>query len=576
MRNMQSTNGGGRLRVPGHKPRAGVPPAALLGAVLLLAVLTGCQNPMQQNEPPTEGRTGTLSLTIERQGVGRTILPDWPENVAKFRLDFEPSNDCDTVNDPKPDLIWRYNPVDGEVSGTVADIPAGLWDLSVTAYVPYGSSYRPIAEGRVEDSFRIYADEETLAGVTLRPLRDGVGTFRWNISIPDGLNLDEGWMEISDADENQAAPERLYFEGGTPTIDLADERPMPAGQYRVVVMLRGDLGETGTSAAMRIYRYMESRFIHEFTLDCFLNDPLPESVAVSPATASVYQGQTHQFGATVSPAWAPQLVTWTIEPGTAGTISGTGYFTLSATATGTVTVRATAAGTDVYGTATVTVIPTPTWAIELDAPATHAFDALTEGYTADEVEALLVTVENTGNQATGELSVALSGDNPDAFTLTGSPIDSIAVGETGTFTVRPALGLAVGTHTATVTVSGDNDISESFDVTFTVNPVPTGTGGITVGLRDFVNAAGGLDISGIPDGIVSRAGGVTLTLDPEGANVQSVTWMQGTTPLYPDPDNENSIALGADRLTLGTNSVTLVVEIDGNAYGRSITFRVVE
>jgi len=330
--------------------------------------------------------------------------------------------------------------------------------------------------------------------------------------------------------------------------------------------------------------------------------PTPTDVNVTPPTAEVGQGQTRQFNAAVLPSDASQTVNWAVDyPAHGATVEG-GLLTVPpAVPAGTeLTVRATAAGTQVSGYATVTVTeaetlpdcefcgdegchvcdPTPAWAINLDAPATHTFPALTENYTADDRTALDVIVTNMGNQPTGELSVTVSvtgTTSPNAFTVTGSPIASIAVGGTpATFTVRPNTGLAVGTHTATVTVSGDNDISESFDVTFTVNPVPTGTGGITVGLRDFVNAAGGLDISGIPDGIVSRAGGVTLTLDPEGANVQSVTWMQGTTPLYPDPDNENSIALGADRLTLGTNSVTLVVEIDGNAYGRSITFRVVE
>ena len=88
-------------------------------------------------------------------------------------------------------------------------------------------------------------------------------------------------------------------------------------------------------------------------------------------------------------------------------------------------------------------------------------------------DALTVTVTNTGNQATGPLTVALSGTESGSFTLNPTTgLNSIAVGDTATFAVTPNTGLDAKTHTATVTVSSEThpSITATFDVSFTVNP----------------------------------------------------------------------------------------------------------
>lgn len=123
-----------------------------------------------------------------------------------------------------------------------------------------------------------------------------------------------------------------------------------------------------------------------------------------------------------------------------------------------------------------------THSVSLSQTGTYTFSAATVGYEAAP-DALSVTVTNTGNQPTGALTVALSGNNASNFTLSKTSIDSIAAAGTDTFTVQPNTGLSAGTYTATVTVSGGNEISANFDVTFTVNnvtppsPSPSGGGG---------------------------------------------------------------------------------------------------
>jgi hypothetical protein len=115
----------------------------------------------------------------------------------------------------------------------------------------------------------------------------------------------------------------------------------------------------------------------------------------------------------------------------------------------------------------VTTDDEPDWRVSLSKTGTHDFGKVSSNYTPQDV--LAVTVYNQGNQSTGDLMVTLSGANAAGFTLSKDSIDSIAVGGSDIFTVVPKDELAVGTYTATVTVScGDTIINESFTVSFEV------------------------------------------------------------------------------------------------------------
>lgn len=110
---------------------------------------------------------------------------------------------------------------------------------------------------------------------------------------------------------------------------------------------------------------------------------------------------------------------------------------------------------------------------------TYAFPALQYGYTA--VSPFAVTVTNTGSQATGTLRVECS--NESAFEVTPASISSISENKTATFQVRPKLGLPVGSHSGTVTVT-NGTVSQSFRVSLEVTaaekvktPVITPSGG---------------------------------------------------------------------------------------------------
>lgn len=108
------------------------------------------------------------------------------------------------------------------------------------------------------------------------------------------------------------------------------------------------------------------------------------------------------------------------------------------------------------------------YAVSLSETGTYTFPGVTVGYTEQAVRE--INVHNNGNQSTGALNIALSGRDSTSFVLSKDSVNDIAADSSNVFTVAPKTGLEAGTYTATVTVSGNNGISESFHVTFTVNP----------------------------------------------------------------------------------------------------------
>ncbi|MDR0699155.1 MAG: MBG domain-containing protein, partial [Tannerella sp.] len=110
-------------------------------------------------------------------------------------------------------------------------------------------------------------------------------------------------------------------------------------------------------------------------------------------------------------------------------------------------------------------------ALTLDKSGTQSF-SLDYGYDPA-LSVLPVEVENTGNAATGALTIALSGTNAGDFDLSPTLITDLAANDKTTFTVFPKGGLTVNGGTkyeVTVTVSdASSTISATFDIELTVN-----------------------------------------------------------------------------------------------------------
>jgi hypothetical protein len=95
------------------------------------------------------------------------------------------------------------------------------------------------------------------------------------------------------------------------------------------------------------------------------------------------------------------------------------------------------------------------------------FASAEEGYT--ELPTRTVTIRNTGQVATGDLTVAVTTDTHfEIKTPTYGQIPSIPPGDVDTFTIVPKFNLGVDTHTATVVVMHGTTILWPFTVKFTV------------------------------------------------------------------------------------------------------------
>ena len=97
---------------------------------------------------------------------------------------------------------------------------------------------------------------------------------------------------------------------------------------------------------------------------------------------------------------------------------------------------------------------------------TYAFPPLTQGYSSGDLAGVIFAVTNYAENDTGTLTVS---SNNTIFTVSPLSIPSIAQDGSAPFTVTPAANLAVGTHTATISVANTaNGISASFTVSVMV------------------------------------------------------------------------------------------------------------
>ena len=258
-------------------------------------------------------------------------------------------------------------------------------------------------------------------------------------------------------------------------------------------------------------------------------------------TANNNTGGTTISGATSASFTIPTTLT-----------TGTYYYFCEVSSTGAVSERS--------NVATVNVAE-PTYEIELDPDTDKDFGTATLGYGAQTPYS--VTISNEGNQPTGALTIALSGDNDTDFTLSEISIGSIAVEGYDVFTVVPKSGLAVGTYTATVTVSGSNGISESFDISFEVIPAPDYSIALDPAFdKDFGTAISGYSAPTAHSVKVSNTGNQptgTLAVVLSGTNAASFALSTGSISSIGVSGNDNFTVVPNTGLVVGTYTATVTV-----------------
>ena len=135
------------------------------------------------------------------------------------------------------------------------------------------------------------------------------------------------------------------------------------------------------------------------------------------------------------------------------------------------------------GTASISleIIFTVPYTYTITPSSNYTFPAKTVGYSIP--DGYNFKVQNTSSEMI-TISANISGAGASAFNMKSDlvNINNLYLGPNNdvTFTITPKTGLSPGTYSATLTVSGANVVSKSFNISFTVNPVPATTYTITV------------------------------------------------------------------------------------------------
>jgi uncharacterized membrane protein len=219
-------------------------------------------------------------------------------------------------------------------------------------------------------------------------------------------------------------------------------------------------------------------------------------------------------------------------------------------------------GTSLQTEVMVTVgMPNVVYGISLNPTSDKDFGTVEFGYGAQTAHS--VEISNSGNQPTGFLSIALSDDNADSFTLSRTSINNLGIGQIIEFTVAPRTGLAAGTYTATVTVSGSNVTSRSFNVSFIVEEAPQ---------TDAQAVAA--DKAALTWSVISgenlAENNVTVNLDTlslTGENGTTIGWQSDNTAIISNTGAVTRPAYGS-----GNATVTLTATITKNAASDTVVF----
>ncbi len=154
--------------------------------------------------------------------------------------------------------------------------------------------------------------------------------------------------------------------------------------------------------------------------------------------------------------------------------------------------------------ATLTVTEQPTYQIAVD-PAALNFGSIYDDQAAPAAQT--VTVKNTGNQR-----VTLNPPTAENFEIGKLSAKELAPNATATFTIQPKDNLPRGSYSEQITITGDNNVSETLTATFTVKEPPY-TGKYSYELTTSVGDHGSLTV----DRYATEGEKVTIDVTPDEA-----------------------------------------------------------
>ncbi len=341
---------------------------------------------------------------------------------------------------------------------------------------------------------------------------------------------------------------------GTFTADLSGLNPNTTYHYRAYAT-----NSVGTS-----YGSDQTFTTGSLSNNADLSNLTLSTGTLSPAFASGTTDYTANVASNVgniqvTPTLADSYATLTLNG--AAVTSGIGKDIALNVGLNTITIIVTAQNqtTKIYTITVTRAAPTYT----IDTISNQMFPALTAGYTSGTQETKTLTIANTGTGSLANVSVAISGANADDFDITQPSATSLPSAGNTIFTVRAKDGLAVGTYTATVTVSATNLTPVTFTVTqvvqaaltYTIDTIsnqmfPALTAGYTSGTQETKT----LTIANTGTGSLAN-----VSVAISGANADDFDITQPSATSLPSAGNTIFTVRAKDGLAVGTYTATVTV-----------------
>jgi|GEM_PF-6731271 len=285
--------------------------------------------------------------------------------------------------------------------------------------------YAVIGENYSYDMHKFLANESTCS----RPL-----TWYGVSYLPDGLSFNESTGVLSVVPTDSTPTAFHYF-----TVHVRNDAGTSSQSFKIQVYRRPAITSTETALNLTAGVYFQWKPTYTGSGDWSATE-LPAGLKFSDGDGSIY-----------------------------GTPTVPGNYTVTLTLT---------TNSELYAEKSLTLVVAENNSFNISETSEHTFYGQTEGYAETDLTAKKVTVKNIGYSDL-PLTYELTGANKDSFELSKYS-ETLAPGASTTFTVKPKVGLSVGTHKATVEVRSGSLVS-TFNVSFTVSqnvvsPTVTSTG----------------------------------------------------------------------------------------------------
>jgi len=235
----------------------------LLLCAMFLIACPGFVDLQQEKQEEIQSEMGVFYLKLNDVEM-RAIAPDSGlDHFKSYKLIFINAADFTDINSAYT-IIEEVNRTAANVTSPVL-LKAGNYILRVLAYTD--ENYLNLAAEGISQGFEISVNASTIEIVELFAFisEGGIGVFKWNISVPAGLNFNSAELRITSyTNINDVLTINLLNPSGQ--FNGTGSRNLNNGYYRILLSIIKD--ESSDSVILRsflhIYRNMESVLEAEF------------------------------------------------------------------------------------------------------------------------------------------------------------------------------------------------------------------------------------------------------------------------------------------------------------------------